>query len=181
MTNHRLLLIFLFLSFISLGTTIAILQFKLGSPKQDINKDEPTVAPTTSQPPTNPYQVTLKIDNNIATIANITLISQDFELEDLNAYQLDLSFNPLAIKIISVSPGEIWQQTNILSNKIDDQIGNISVSIGRGFETQITNKNILTTIEYQILDPKLSPDITILGSSQLAIAGYTTSPQISVE
>jgi len=179
-TNHRLLLIILFLTFVSTGVTLTILQTK-PTPNNSISTPQPSPTLTPDQPHNNPHQAHLKIINSSSTSFNIILSNQSFDLKDLNAYQLETSFNPKAIKIISISPGNIWQQTNLLSSQIDNQNGTISISVGKGFNTQITTKNILTTIKYQITDPQLSPNLKILNSSQIAVANYSTPTQIIIE
>ena len=176
--NRRILLVFLFLTFVSLGTTIAILQSKIKQKPSKHSESTPELNPT---PPTNPYQATFIANTLSPTITNIILKSFDFEINNLNAYQLEISFNPHAIKILSLSPGNIWPQINLLSQNINNQTGTANISIGKGFQTQATNNNILAIIEYQIIDPGLSPEITILNNSKLAISGYSTSPQITVE
>jgi hypothetical protein len=184
--NHRVLLVFLFLSFISLGTTIAILQSKLDNnnslpnqilPQQNLGEASPTI----TQPATNPHQATLQVNTLSPTSTSIILSQPSFDLQNLTAYQLEITFNPKAIKVLSLTPGNIWPQTSLLSQQTNNQTGLISISIGKGFNTKATSNSILLTINHQAIDSNLTPDIKILTNSKLAISGYSTSVQISVE
>jgi len=159
--NHKIAKVIIALSvpiILSLTYFIALSLPKLNNPAPTLTSISLTLTPT-STPQTYNVTVTSPIDYQ------------------LNAFQLNLTFDPQTTQITNISPGPIWEKATILAKTIDATTGNISFSAGREPQAQQTTNPILITIT---LSKDSTNTLKLLNTSQLALAGLNQSPPITI-
>lgn len=74
--------------------------------------------------------------------------------------ELNIGFNPNVVKVESVVPGNIWTSSTILTNKIDNEKGEVVLGFGQGFSADFSGDNLI--IELNVITQNLqSEDVAV--------------------
>lgn len=55
--------------------------------------------------------------------------------------ELSISYNPEAISVESVDPGNIWTSSTVLSSNIDNENGELVIALAQGFDSDLAGGN----------------------------------------
>ncbi|MBI1863648.1 hypothetical protein HYS03_00315 [Candidatus Woesebacteria bacterium] len=101
---------------------------------------------------------------------SVSLLFDNFNTYAPNAFSIKIKYDPKTIKITSVHIGDIWTSTNVLEKEIDNKNGIVTLSMGQGFDSQLTGKLMIANLNFQVLNPtSKSTTLSILPDSYYGV------------
>lgn len=64
------------------------------------------------------------------------------------AIQIIVNYDPSKIQVSKVEMGDIWTQTNVLKNSVDNSVGELEIAAGQGFGATASGGTVAFTIAY---------------------------------
>lgn len=99
-------------------------------------------------------------------------VTMETGVEKPNAYTFNMRFDPKSVVIVKVDPGDIWERSNVLENKFDNNSGSLTFSAGQAFGTQKTNGSNLIKITLMTKSTAASgSELVIEDTSKFAYVG----------
>jgi len=174
--NHKIFFLFMAISTLAIVGLIFFITTSLPRlSKPQTNSPVSQITPADNSLP--PISLNLSSTSTTAPQTYNVIITSPINYQ-LNAFQLNLTFNPELTEITSITPGKIWDKTTILSKTINTTTREISFSAGRQPQAQQTTNPTLITIT---LSTNSTNTLKLLNTSQLALAGESQSPIIIID
>lgn len=91
-------------------------------------------------------------------------------------FSIYLRFDPDVLKIDSVDQGDLWSSVNLLENEINNQAGELSYTLGQGFDAQVQGGTTLASINFTVKNTTERSTVVTLGpNSATAKSGVKTN------
>ncbi len=92
--------------------------------------------------------------------------------------ELNISFDPKIVTVESVTPGNVWSSSTALTNKIDNEKGEVILGIGQGFSADLTGN--FQILKLNVVTQKVNADdeavFVVLPSSYYSSSDSTKVP-----
>lgn len=138
------------------------------------NQEESTVTQESVEP-LNPVAVSFQASSMEISLDDTgeAIVMLDENEEAPTAFYLHLRYDPEIIDVQEVEVGGLWESNNVLEEEIDEELGEIKMSVGQGFEAQKTGDTEMLKITFKLLENENAENVTmyIVEDSSLYYAG----------
>lgn len=136
-----------------------------------------------SPTPTPPVMPLTKLMINPATLdltsnaSGVLQVDIDSSSNEITGVQLELQYDPKALRDVTITPGSFLTDPLIILNKINSTTGRISLILGvTAQQTPVKGKGTVAVIHFSKVSSALtSTDVSILPSSEVTAQGVDTT------
>lgn len=113
---------------------------------------------------------------------NFTVTLDTLPVEDLAVVDITVNFNPDQLTALSVEPGQVWTDQNLIVQEVNNNQGTIRLSFGQAPEESMTNSLTLAEMDFSVNSLASGASaITLDSNSEAAVFNEGTAYRLEAE